>query len=67
MFGLSIKWIVNIVGTILTLTQLLVSTLPDMFLPRVVLPYQAWIVALGFMFIAYKGYLFKLIFYNIKN
>ena len=47
MFGLSIKWIVTIVMVfILTLTQLLVSTLPDMFLPRVVLPYQAWIVAL---------------------
>ena len=53
MFGLSIKWIVTIVMVfILTLTQLLVSTLPDMFLPRVVLPYQAWIVALWlFMFL----------------
>ena len=53
MFGLSIKWIVTIVMIfILTLTQLLVSTLPDMFLPRVVLPYQAWIVALWlFMFL----------------
>ena len=53
MFGLSIKWIVTIVMVfILTLTQLLVSTLPDMFLPRVFLPYQAWIVALWlFMFL----------------
>jgi len=53
MFGLSIKWIVTIVMVfILTLTQLLVSTLPDMFLPRVVLPYQAWIIALWlFMFL----------------
>ena len=47
MFGLSIKWIISIIMVfILTLTQLLVSTLPDVFLPRVVLPYQAWIVAL---------------------
>ena len=52
MFGLSIKWIVTIVMVfILTLTQLLVSTLPDMFLPRVVLPYQAWIVALWLLMI----------------
>lgn len=53
MFGLSIKWIVTIVMIfIITLTQLLVSTLPDMFLPRVVLPYQAWIVSLWlFMFL----------------
>ncbi len=47
MFGLSLKWIITIVMIfILTLTQLLVSTLPDIFLPRIMLPYQAWIVSL---------------------
>lgn len=47
MFGLSLKWIISIVMVfVLTLTQLLTSTLPDIFLPRVMLPYQAWIVAL---------------------
>ena len=47
MFGLSLKWLITIVMVfILTLTQLLTSTLPDIFLPRVMLPYQAWIVAL---------------------
>jgi hypothetical protein len=47
MFGLSLKWIITIVMFfVLTLTQLLTSTLPDIFLPRVMLPYQAWIVAL---------------------
>ena len=53
MFGLSIKWVVtNKLVFILTLTQLLVSTLPDIFLPRIVLPYQAWIVAVWlFMFL----------------
>ena len=47
MFGLSLKWIITIVMFfVLTLTQLLTSTLPDIFLPRVMLPYKAWIVAL---------------------
>tara|TARA_B100001769_G_C21562623_1_gene319683 strand:+ start:294 stop:479 length:186 start_codon:yes stop_codon:yes gene_type:complete len=47
MFGLSLKWIISIVMVfVLTLTQLLTSTLPDIFLPRIMLPYQAWIVAL---------------------
>lgn len=47
MFGLSLKWIITIVMVfVLTLTQLLTSTLPDIFLPRIMLPYQAWIVAL---------------------
>jgi|TARA_Y100000389_G_scaffold175387_1_gene186124 hypothetical protein len=47
MFGLSLKWLITIVMVfILTLTQLLTSTLPDIFLPRIMLPYQAWIVAL---------------------
>jgi len=47
MFGLSLKWVITIVMVfILTLTQLLTSTLPDIFLPRIMLPYQAWIVAL---------------------
>ena len=47
MFGLSLKWIITIVMFfVLTLTQLLTYTLPDIFLPRVMLPYQAWIVAL---------------------
>jgi len=47
MFGLSLKWVITIVMVfILTLTQLLTSTLPDIFLPRIMLPYQAWIVAI---------------------
>lgn len=47
MFGLSLKWIITIVMVfVLTLTQLLTSTLPDIFLPRIMLPYQAWIVAI---------------------
>ena len=53
MFGLSLKWVVTIILVfVLTLTQLLVSTLPDIFLPRIVLPYQAWIISVWlFMFL----------------
>ncbi len=56
-FGLSYKWLVSLfLIFVLTITHTLTTTLPDVFLPRIVLPYQAWIIAVWlFIFLLPKS------------